>query len=68
MLSLCLCVTFKFTGMENFNSNVTANCISLISDFYWFINLINLKQENIALILLTNAYNSSGLIKFKEKI
>jgi len=39
--------------------------LNLFGDFYWFINVV--KSDNIALVSLTNAYNSSGLIKFKEK-
>jgi len=39
--------------------------VNLFSDFYRFVNLV--KRENIALVLLMNAY-SSGLTKFKEKI
>jgi len=54
MLSLCL------------NSNVAAKGESIFSDFYWFLNLI--KREDIALVLLTNTCNSSGLIIFKAKL
>jgi len=51
---------------KKFNSNVAAKSEFLFSDYYWFINLV--ERENIALVLLRNAYYSSGLIKFKEKI
>jgi len=67
MLSLCL--TFQGTGLqvwEKINSNVAAKGESLLSDFYWFINLV--KRENIGLVSIMNAYNSSELIIFKEKI
>jgi len=40
--------------------------LNLFSDFCRFINLV--KRDNIALVSLTNAYNSNGLIKFKEKV
>jgi len=43
---------------KTFNSNVAAKCKYIFNDFYWFINLVSLE----------NAYNSIGLIKFKEKM
>jgi len=49
---------------KKFNFNVAAKWESF-SDFYRFINLV--KSENITLVPLTNAYNFSRLIKFKEK-
>jgi len=63
---LSLCFPFLGTGLpawEKFNSNMVANGESRFSDFYLLINLV--KRESVA---FTNAYNSSGLIKLKEKI
>jgi len=63
---LRLCLTFQDSRLpvwEKFNSNVAAKCEYIFSDFYWFINLVNGR-----LVTLANAYNSIGLIKFKEKI
>jgi len=42
---------------------VTAKCQYIFSDFYCFINLVK-----GTLVSLAIAYNSIGLIKFKEKI
>jgi len=66
MLSLLVCLTFQGTRqpvLEKFNSYLAAKCEYIFSDFYWYVNLVKGR-----LISLANAYNSIGLIKFKEKI
>jgi len=62
---LSLNLTFQGTRLpvwEKFDYNVAAKREYIFSDFYWFINLIKGR-----LVSLANAYNSIGLIKFKEK-
>jgi len=49
---------YQTTGMEKINSNVGAKGEFLLSDFYWFKDLV--KREIIALVSLTNIYNSSA--------
>jgi len=40
--------------------------VNIFSDSIHFKNLV--KRENIALVSLTNAYNSTGLITLKKKL
>jgi len=65
-ITLSLCLSFQGTRLpvwEKFNFNVADKCEYIFSDFYWYISLVKGR-----LISLANAYNSIGLIKFKEKI
>jgi len=65
-IMLNLCLTFKGTRLpvwEKFNSNVAAKCEYILSDFYWFINLVK-----GGLVSLANTYNSTGLISWWHKL
>jgi len=56
----CLAYAFQDAGLPVWKKNLTPMWLRSV-------NLSSGIRENIALVLLTNVYNSSGLIKFKER-
>jgi len=65
MLSLCL--TFQGTGLP-VQKKLNSNVVQKVDHLFLLISKLLQFRGNIALVSLTIACNSSGLIKFKEKI